>query len=75
MHLIPHELHVGEVFFPPILLDAAGSPIRNRSQKWTLPTRSRVIDKTESNVPKETRPDQIAEPADNPAKVMQRSRR
>ena len=23
MHLIPHELHVGEVFFPPILLDAA----------------------------------------------------
>ena len=23
MHLIPHELHIGEVFFPPILLDAA----------------------------------------------------
>ena len=23
MHLIPHELYVGEVFFPPILLDAA----------------------------------------------------
>jgi hypothetical protein len=23
MYLIPHELHVGEVFFPPILLDAA----------------------------------------------------
>ena len=22
MHLIPHELHIGEVFFPPILLDA-----------------------------------------------------
>ena len=23
MHQIPHELHAGEVFFPPILLDAA----------------------------------------------------
>jgi hypothetical protein len=23
MHLFPHELHVGEVFFPPLLLDAA----------------------------------------------------
>ena len=23
MHLIPHELYIGEVFFPPILLDAA----------------------------------------------------
>ena len=23
MHLIPHELGVGEVFFPPMLLDAA----------------------------------------------------
>ena len=23
MHLIPHELYVGEVFFPPMLLDAA----------------------------------------------------
>jgi hypothetical protein len=23
MHLIPRELYVGEVFFPPILLDAA----------------------------------------------------
>ena len=23
MHLIPHELHIGEVFFPPILIDAA----------------------------------------------------
>ena len=23
MHLIPHELRVGEVFFPPILFDAA----------------------------------------------------
>jgi len=23
MRLIPHELYVGEVFFPPILLDAA----------------------------------------------------
>ena len=23
MHLIPHELRVGEVFFPPMLLDAA----------------------------------------------------
>ena len=23
MHLIPHELRIGEVFFPPILLDAA----------------------------------------------------
>jgi hypothetical protein len=23
MQLIPHELHIGEVFFPPILLDAA----------------------------------------------------
>ena len=23
MHLIPHELHIGEVFFSPILLDAA----------------------------------------------------
>ena len=23
MHLVPHELHIGEVFFPPILLDAA----------------------------------------------------
>jgi hypothetical protein len=23
MHLIPHELHMGEVFFPPMLLDAA----------------------------------------------------
>jgi hypothetical protein len=22
MHLVPHEVHVGEVFFPPILLDA-----------------------------------------------------
>ncbi len=22
MHLFPHELHVGEVFFPPLLLDA-----------------------------------------------------
>ena len=22
MHLIPHELYVGEVFFPPMLLDA-----------------------------------------------------
>jgi hypothetical protein len=22
MHLFPHELYVGEVFFPPILLDA-----------------------------------------------------
>ena len=22
MHLFPHELHVGEVFFPPMLLDA-----------------------------------------------------
>ena len=22
MHLIPHELHLGEVFFPPMLLDA-----------------------------------------------------
>jgi len=23
MHLIPHELRLGEVFFPPMLLDAA----------------------------------------------------
>ena len=23
MHLIPHEVHLGEVFFPPMLLDAA----------------------------------------------------
>jgi hypothetical protein len=23
MHFIPHELYVGEVFFPPMLLDAA----------------------------------------------------
>jgi hypothetical protein len=23
MHLIPHELYVGEVFFPPMLLNAA----------------------------------------------------
>jgi hypothetical protein len=23
MHLVPHELYVGEVFFPPMLLDAA----------------------------------------------------
>ena len=23
MHLIPHEIHLGEVFFPPMLLDAA----------------------------------------------------
>jgi hypothetical protein len=23
MHLIPHETYVGDVFFPPILLDAA----------------------------------------------------
>jgi hypothetical protein len=23
MHLIPHEVYIGEVFFPPILLDAA----------------------------------------------------
>ena len=23
MHLIPHELRAGEVFFPPLLLDAA----------------------------------------------------
>jgi Protein of unknown function (DUF1656) len=23
MHLFPHELYVGEVFFPPLLLDAA----------------------------------------------------
>ena len=23
MHLFPHELYVGEVFFPPMLLDAA----------------------------------------------------
>ena len=23
MHLIPHELYVGEIFFPPMLLDAA----------------------------------------------------
>ena len=23
MHLIPHELYIGEVFFPPMLLDAA----------------------------------------------------
>ena len=23
MHLVPHELYVGEVFFPPLLLDAA----------------------------------------------------
>jgi hypothetical protein len=23
MQLIPHELHVGEVYFPPMLLDAA----------------------------------------------------
>ena len=23
MHLIPHELYIGEVFFPPLLLDAA----------------------------------------------------
>jgi Protein of unknown function (DUF1656) len=23
MHLVPHELYVGEVFFPPILFDAA----------------------------------------------------
>ena len=23
MHLIPHELRIGEVFFPPMLLDAA----------------------------------------------------
>jgi hypothetical protein len=23
MHLIPHELYLGEVFFPPMLLDAA----------------------------------------------------
>jgi hypothetical protein len=23
MHLVPHELRVGEVFFPPMLLDAA----------------------------------------------------
>jgi hypothetical protein len=23
MHLIPHELYAGEVFFPPLLLDAA----------------------------------------------------
>ena len=22
MHLIPHELYVGEIFFPPMLLDA-----------------------------------------------------
>jgi len=23
VHLVPHELYVGEVFFPPLLLDAA----------------------------------------------------
>jgi succinate-acetate transporter protein len=23
MHLIPHEIHLGEIFFPPMLLDAA----------------------------------------------------
>jgi len=23
MHLIPHEVHIGEVFFPPLLFDAA----------------------------------------------------
>jgi hypothetical protein len=23
MHLIPHEIHLGEIFFPPLLLDAA----------------------------------------------------
>ena len=23
MHLIPHELHMGEVFFPPLLFDVA----------------------------------------------------
>jgi hypothetical protein len=23
MHLIPHELYIGEIFFPPLLLDAA----------------------------------------------------
>jgi hypothetical protein len=23
MHLVPHELYVGEVFFPPMLLDVA----------------------------------------------------
>ena len=23
MHLIPHELYIGEIFFPPMLLDAA----------------------------------------------------
>jgi Protein of unknown function (DUF1656) len=23
MHLVPHELYVGEVFFPPMLFDAA----------------------------------------------------
>jgi hypothetical protein len=23
MHLIPHELYIGEVFFPPMLLNAA----------------------------------------------------
>ena len=23
MHLVPHELYVGEIYFPPMLLDAA----------------------------------------------------
>ena len=23
MHLIPHEIHLGEIFFPPMLLNAA----------------------------------------------------
>jgi hypothetical protein len=23
MHLIPHELNIGEIFFPPMLIDAA----------------------------------------------------
>jgi hypothetical protein len=23
MHLIPHEIHLGEIFFPPMVLDAA----------------------------------------------------
>ena len=23
MHLVPHEIHLGEIFFPPMLLDAA----------------------------------------------------
>ena len=23
MHMVPHEIYLGEVFFPPILLDAA----------------------------------------------------